>query len=472
MSHWLLAVTVLAMVFPACAGRSSGTKDLAAQIAVPGIVEVCPESRNDQACRQLRVAHNSDPAVARVAMQAARAELLDFVAKRRRSGTADPWDPAIGFYARQRAMGLFAWHVVTNGDHTRPEPANYAQLAAAVLGHHFPAYPPGAFPTALHWAPPQPVEGCAEGEEYLLMMLPGVARTLTRRELETQAAVLREAFPCLRVERVDTRSFVPPEENVAAVRVAMTQYPNAKAYHLFGYSQGGLNALQALLDIPELAARARSVVLLNVPAQGSEVGEALYRFVDSWTWLDWIWPRRQPAPLDKLLSALIASNGSKEAWQTWLQHEGLGTDISPRELIRQRRAGIRSLGTSYAAEFWKAHGTRLPRTPIYLHLRSVITDRRNLPASNAALHTYLEQIDRSAPYNDMQVRLVSQRLGSPLNDEEVLSPVAEGNHWQWALVPDDIPSAVMPHEILRRTPQSAYLLAYYQALAEVGIFGP
>ena len=76
------------------------------------------------------------------------------------------------------------------------------------------------------------------------------------------------------------------------------------------------------------------------------------------------------------------------------------------------------------------------------------------------------------PWNDMQVRLVDQRFGGPVSEVEVPSPVAEGNHWQWALEDHQVPDHIMDDEMFEGFPRGALLLAHYAALAEIGLLAP
>jgi hypothetical protein len=51
---------------------------------------------------------------------------------------------------------------------------------------------------------------------------------------------------------------------------------------------------------------------------------------------------------------------------------------------------------------------------------------------------------------------------------EVVSRVAEGNHWQWQLTEAET-GREMELEMIHRIPRSALLHAYYKTLAEIGL---
>lgn len=250
---------------------------------------------------------------------------------------------------------------------------------------------------------------------------------------------------------------------------AVALHPKALRIHMFGYSQGGLNALAALVESPDVAARTRTVTFLDVPVHGSEVGEALYRAVRPAGWFASLWPAETlPLPVEAAAQAL--GGLSLEQLAQWLREEGAP---SLGKLLRDRVEGIRSLGTTYADEFWARDAKQVPRTPLYASFRAIITDPgRNLPTSNSPLYAFINTLKPHNPYNDMQVRLSSQQLGGSLTSYEVLGPVAEGNHWQWALVPGDVPDMAMPRRMTQGIPHSELLLAYYATFAEIGLLGP
>jgi hypothetical protein len=52
---------------------------------------------------------------------------------------------------------------------------------------------------------------------------------------------------------------------------------------------------------------------------------------------------------------------------------------------------------------------------------------------------------------------------------EVLSPVAEGNHWQWVLADGAVPQQLMAPHMTQRMPHRELLLSYFQALLDSGV---
>ncbi len=456
-----------------CGATTGSAKvSLVRAAALPSLDDVCPSTRTDALCAALRETEVSDSAAAGEALKTARAEVATQVATRLASGSSEPWDPAVRFYVRERITALLAWYVITAAQLTGDEPPAYDARVDEVLRRHFPSYQPSQFPIAHIWLPP-PADTtlCDEEKRDLVLVLPGVARVLARDEFAQQMGALRARFPCLIVERVETLSFVEPSRNAERVAETVARHPDAARIHLFGYSQGGLNALAALVEHPQIAARTRSVTFLDVPAHGSEVGEALYRVVRPAGWFDWLWRHSAlPLPLDAAAEALGGLGGQPGMLQEWLRQEGSGqTTLSG--LLHDRIAGIRSLGTSYAQEFWDREGSRLPRTPLYAGFRAIITNPSNLPASNAPFFAFVAGVEPKNPHNDMQVRLTSQQMGGALGDYEVLGPVAEGNHWQWALVPGNVADAMMSPKLTANMPHSEMLLAYYSTFAEIGLLG-
>ena len=133
-------------------------------------------------------------------------------------------------------------------------------------------------------------------------------------------------------------------------------------------------------------------------------------------------------------------------------------------------SGLRSLSGYAARDFWSRRGEEIPRAAYYAAFRSIITDREaNLPASNALLHRTVEYAGGTLPYNDMQVRLVDQRVGGPIAGREILSPVAEGNHWQWAMEPGQVPESILPGRMLEGLPRSAVVRSHLALLHEIGL---
>ena len=71
----------------------------------------------------------------------------------------------------------------------------------------------------------------------------------------------------------------------------------------------------------------------------------------------------------------------------------------------------------------------------------------------------------------MQVRLANQHLGNHVEASEVVSRVADGNHWRWALTPQDVGESMMPSRMFQGAPREELVVAHYEALAELGIVG-
>lgn len=464
-----------------CTGMSAHCKvPLEQSVAIPTLQQVCPSERTDALCKALRLTSSSDVATARKGLAEARSEAARSVAQRLESNRTGPWDAAVRYYVRERIVNVLAWYVITRHDGSIVEPADYEErVSKELFAPHFPAYPPNAFRIAALWLPPLIPDStsCAQNQN-LLLILPGVVRTLARNEFDVQIKALKEQFPCIAIERVNTLTFEAPTENAKRLREVVARYPDINNVHLFGYSQGGLNILKALVEYPEIATRVRTVTFLDVPAHGSEVAEALYHAIAPLGWFEWLWPRRtlpgSPESVAKSAFGIPPFDAPMERsglLEEWLRQEGAG-ETSLAQLLRDRREGVRSLGTSYAREFWAHEGTRLPETPLYAGFRAIITDpSKNLPPSNIPLYEFTNAVEPREPYNDMQVRVVSQEMGGPLTAYEVLGPVAEGNHWQWALVPGDVPDTIMPAAMTENMPHSEMLLAYYATYSEIGLMG-
>lgn len=465
----ILDVAIGVAMLAGCAGTGPGVP-LRRAAAIPLLGDVCPPTRGDELCVALREGGTNSGA-ARI--RTARQLVARVVGKRLATHGTSPWDPAVLLYIRERALGILAWYVISGvGVPTEMamtcalEPANYERRVSEILAQHFPLYSRGTFPVATYCLPPQ-LPRC-DGKADVLLILPGVARTLERNEFKQQVDVLRRHLKCLAVERVNTRSFMSPRENAKKVREVVAHHSSDARIHLLGYSQGGMTALEALTEDKAFAARVATVTFLNVPVHGSEVGEALYRAVRPARWFEWILPS---GPLKSRLETAAQAFGgpSGDAARRWLQQEGAAEQRNVGDFLRQRVEGVRSLGTSYSQEFWARNAERIPRTPLYAAFRSIITKRTNLPKSNEFLYELTRELKPRDPYNDMQVRLASQSLGGSLGLYEVLGPVAEGNHWQWALVPDDVPDALMPRSMTEPIPHSELLLAYYTTFAEAGL---
>jgi hypothetical protein len=447
---------------------------LAEAAAIPAIDEVCAR-RNDALCAHLR--------------SGAWAEAVTTVYSRRQTERAEDVlrDPAVRLTVRDRAQALLVWNALTELGARPADPAGYPARADAFLREHFPAHDPASFPMARTLLPPRPADGC-ESPRAALLVFPGVVRLIDRREFDAQMAALAVAEPCLLTVRIETGSFVDPTINarqaeaaVARIRAEHGRIP----LHLLGYSQGGRNVLQTLVDHPDIAADVRTVVTLNSAARGSQVADALYevvRFIDEAPGCGWAegpfkplctWAASQSAaPSDFLLGTIAFAMGIPlaELERFIAEEDGIAAAPDLTSFFRSHLPGIRSLTIEGGSGFYRDRAGELPRHVLYLSFRSVISDRnRNLPPSNALFYDLLRRAGDTEPHNDMQVLLTNQSLGGPIADLEIRSAVAEGNHWQWELVTGAVPENVMPAEMTDRIPQRALLVGYYQALAEVGL---
>jgi len=397
-------------------------------------------------------------------------------------------NPAFRYYVRERIVSLLVYNVVTDLGRTTVDVATYRDSADAVLSEHYPAYEPESFAMAREAAPPAPAETCSTPRAGLLIY-PGVVRLTDRAEFDEQRAALATALPCLAVERVETGSFVDPEINaqqavapVEALRAAHGDIP----FHLLGYSQGSRNSLQTLIDHPSIASSVQSVVTLNSAAHGSEVADTFHTALsflegsdEACDWVDDIarpmclWAaERSVQPSAGILRLIATAMGVPiEDLSAFIAAEdGVAAAPNLSAFLRAHLPGVLSLTTSAAADFWRDQAPALPRHVMYLSFRSVVSDRdANLPNSNALSFDLLRNAGGTSPWNDMQVRLANQRIGGPVQDLEVVEPVAEGNHWQWELATGAVPENVMPADMTERIPHEALLVAHYQALAEVGL---
>jgi hypothetical protein len=244
--------------------------------------------------------------------------------------------------------------------------------------------------------------------------------------------------------------------------------------------------LQTLVDQPSVAARVKTVVTLNSAAHGSEVADVLAQIADALERGDdacstvpllfrgacAALARRSPIPGEGVLRVLAGAMGLPlDTLEEFIRREdGVSAAPTVGAFFRRHAAGIRSLTTGDAARFWDERAGALPQNILYLSFRSVVSRRtQNLPLSNALFFDLLRLSSRKSPHNDMQVRLANQSLGGPVAPLEVVSPVAEGNHWQWELGPGDLPETAMPRAMMDRIPRAALLAGYYGALAELGL---
>jgi len=390
-------------------------------------------------------------------------------------------DPAVRLYLRERALSLFALRVVDRDT----LPGNYATEVDAVLSEHYPAYDPAQFAMAHHRVEPS-VPTCTEPSDAIVFF-PGVVRFLDRAEFSEQRDAIEDALPCVRTYLVDTGSFVHPETNATRALATVDEVDaelGAVPLHLVGYSQGSTNALQTLVQYPEIADRTDSLMVMNAAAHGSEVADTLGAILDpdgcetvpaiARPTCEWA-AAHSPVPTDFLLETLAAAMGVPvDELHAFIAAED---DVAPapdlRSFLEQHLPGVRSLTTEYTRRFWASDAQQLPKTVLYYSFRAAISNElENLPLSNKLFHALLERAGDTIPYNDMQVRLENQALGGPVAEVEVVGPVAEGNHWQWQLASGIVPEHVMPGRMTDRIPHREILVAYFETLAEVGLIGP
>ncbi len=440
----------------------------AAEIA--DLESACPSSRNDELCGALR---NGEDERARTLVHA-RVE-----AGPRASVVADA---AVQYWIRERTAALLVWNVAASLD-TDPSAPEFADR---VLSDLFPAYDPGSFEMAHRpLAPVAP--GCDGSVKVAALFFPGVVRLGNRDEFTEQGRAVEDALPCVQAYTVDTGSFVEPSVNAQRGRVAFdlaTDELGDVPVHLIGYSQGSTNALTTLVDVPEVADRAASVLVMNSAAHGSEVADTLGVLIaeldgsfcesvaefarPACEWAD----ERSPLPDDLLMETIAFAMGIPvEALGEFIAAEdSIAAAPTVKDFFAAHTPGVQSLSTEVAARFWRERADSLPRDTLYYSFRSVISDTaENLPLSNRLFFSLLERAGESVPYNDMQVRLENQRLGGSVADVEIQGPVAEGNHWQWELATGAVPETVMPAEMTSKIPHREFMVAYFQTLAEAGL---
>lgn len=436
-------------------------------VAVATVQDVCA-GRSDALCSALRddeVAQAREVVAARVASEP------------REDVTGDP---AVRLYLRDRISGLLAFHVVG-----RSSPGgDYAAQVDDVLAEHFPGYPPGTFPLARQWSPPA-VEGC-DAPTAAIVFFPGVVRFVARDEFTEQRQAIEAALPCVMTHVVDTGSFIEPRINAQQAVTELSRIDEVQPgapLHLVGYSQGSSSALRTLVDSDEFAARTVTMMGMNSAAHGSEVADTLGDIVmascdsvPTFARPTCEWAAEQSAqPTDFLLQTIArAMSIPVDQIEEFIAAEDdiVGVETLA-DFFAARAPGIGSLTTGVASQFWAERGDELPRTTLYYSFRSIVTDEdANLPPSNALFFALLERAGESAPHNDMQVRLENQSYGGPIADREIVGPAAEGNHWQWELATGAVPAAVMPPDMTDRIPHRELLVAYFEALAEVGLLDP
>jgi hypothetical protein len=477
-------------VFSGCASTPEPDPirlDLAAYASVATLDDVCPEARGDELCAALREADTQGtPAAYARARELVRSSLAPArnVAAHGEADEPSHADPATRWFIRERSLGLLVWHTLAAQAAPPEDAAAYANAADEVLARLFPAYAPARFRAARVRMPPE--ASCGETRAAFLFF-PGVVRVETLDEFAPARARIESEFPCAVTYKVESGSFLTPAENAregcsALERIALEQ-PGAPI-HSIGYSQGVRNALETFVTCPGPSAAVRSLFGMNSAAHGSAVADVIAlalplprleeaRCVGRGALSRW-WCENVRMPsfgLPLIARAALRTQGQPPDDRDYRMRDGKLERISASEYTNRRIAGARSLSTYASKQFWHSHGDALPRHPLYFSFRSIITDEaRNLPASNRTFYRSVFQAGGTAPWNDMQVRLIDQHLGGPLRESEIVWPVAEGNHWQWALDRHHVPGVVMSDEMFEGFPRVELLLAHAETLAEFGEF--
>ncbi len=459
--------------------------------ALAGLNEVCPSSRSDALCNALRNAEDlALDATIGGDRETARTAYSEVLSVARDAMISDPdstvHDSAYRYLLRERALGLLVHNVLTALD-SRTAPNDYQSRAQDVISEHFPAYAKGSFPLALIDVAPTSAQHCTSPQGVLIF--PGVVRLTDRDEFAQQAQAIERALPCFHVTRVETGSFVEPSINADQAELAtarLTEEFGGIPLHTVGYSQGAMNSLTTLVEKPSIRSRVRTVMVMNSAAHGSEVADLGRAVLEPLATGINHFCEALPDFATPLCETAAAASPRPDEWVLELMALGMGVPLGTlqafieaedgvsaapdlRSFFERHLPGIASLSTAKAAEFWSERASQLPRNTLYYSFRSVITDTSaNLPSSNILFHALLERAGESRPYNDMQVRLDNQSLGDPISGSEVLSPVAEGNHWQWELATGAVPESTMPADMTDRIPHRALLVGYYQAIVELG----
>jgi pimeloyl-ACP methyl ester carboxylesterase len=434
----------IALVATGCAGIHLR---LAPGEPVNELAQACPQARTDASCTLLR-----------------RGDWAHFADLKQAVAGLPVGDRAFHYFFRHRFVSLVV------RDSSDP---------AAAVRRYFPSYPVEYFPLAHAHVAFQGTSTCG-AEPEIVLIFPGVVRTANRNEFSTQIRALEEQFPGVIVKVVDSDSFQEPSAIATIARstvAAIDQQSGGEArIHLVGYSQGALSALWFLATTPAVARRVRTVFVMNSAAHGSEIANLLLEALEFFGL-----ERADCSSLPKWASSPCREAAGRKlsgSLQRFLERAarmlGLSLQIPAAStlggFLKARIEGFRSLTTHATREFWARYGAALPRTASYFSFRSVVSSDDNLPASNGLFFQFLKSVDVRRPENDMQVRLVNQSLGGPLSDVEIVGPVAEGNHWQWQLGPDDLPDAVMPRAMASRMPRTALFRAYFETLNEAGLF--
>ena len=435
---------------------------------------VCQRSRKDALCNALRTGDDVR----------ARAEAKGLLSASGLDNAAS--DPALRYYVRERFVALLVWNVVTELG-TRSPPQDYRRTARSVLGEHYPIYDPkDSFEMAQSPLAPQSTRSCQS--DSTLLYFPGVVRQIDRQDFVEQKHAVVEAVPCLEVIVVPSASFVTPSVNASQALRAVRDLEGdgrMRFLHLVGYSQGALNAMTSLVEKPEIAQRARSLLTLNGACHGSEVADIFYAAIGFLNSSDFCrslpefarptceWAANlSPKPAEKIIDLAAKGMGVPfETFDQWLAaEEGVAASSTLREFLRNHLPGVESITTAAADRLWRRHGHDLPTSVLYTSFRSVVSNsKKNLPSSNILFYHLLRRAGKENPHNDMQVRLSNQSMGGPVREREVVMPVAEGNHWQWELATGALQPSLMPPEMTERIPHRELMASYAQLLFELGL---
>lgn len=471
----------------------SGRDKLAAIAAVPALREVCRRPGRDDLCAELVAAEASaTPAESLEHFGNVRKMVHDTVAAAAAQGkVADAWtDPAVRYWIRERVPALTAWYAITDDpqaflDTKQLHMTVNAERVETFLRTYYPLYEPSSFKLANAMLPPQQTAAtCTAAKKTLgVVIVPGVIRAENRTEFNGQIATLQGAFPCAEIRRVEFGSFDDPDRRIVPeVQKVVADMDKARGplpLHFIGYSQGVVTELRTLAQDPAIGKRTRSVLAMNGASHGSEAADFAIEVMDK------IGGCSDINIACRFLKGRALKTLVEEFFHVSLSADQ-GNDLLAT-ILKEKKVGMVSLTTKYAGDFWtgKADGSHvvaamLPQNApdaVYYTFRSTISNVDedpnvgNLPKSQIASFNLVW--DRSgrkdSPFNDMQVRLDNHTLAGPVADREVVSRVAEGNHWQWQLTQSEVNNFMEP-EMIKRMPRSALLHAYYRTLAEIGIF--
>jgi hypothetical protein len=451
-------------------------------VAVPDARSVCASS-NDPVCPNLVAAEGQTGDEGRATWSAVRDALRTRVLQRGSQPLGEiVAGDALRYWVRERVASLTAYYAIqdeaptvfagtsTPNDVT-PDRVN------AFLTRYYPLYHgPTDFALTRAILRPADVPECtAANKTDAVVIIPGVLRTEVRKEFDDQIATVTKALPCIDMRRVEFGSFDDPDTRIVPEvqkLVAQIDHDNAVKLplHVIGYSQGVVTAVRMLAQDKDLGGRTRSVLAMNGASHGSEAADFALEMADSLNTCG-----------TSGVCNLLRSDALKILAETFLG-VSLSADSASDNLgdvLAQKREGMVSLTTAYARKFWDGDAANIPKNApdaLFYTFRSGIsrTDADpnvgNLPQAQVSLYNIIFDRGGATPWNDMQVRVVNHTLGGPVAPREVVSRVAEGNHWQWQLRPDEGLPRMEP-EMASRTPRASIFHAYFRALAEIGLVG-